>query len=548
MQANPLSLSPDLPMISIILLFGVFALVALVAFAIVAALVSRRFGLAAILGGLTLSGAAFVMLALLFVGRAAYYEPSSGMHSSISSTSHAEMNLPHVVHHSWGRISVVGLIFGALFLAFVIGGVLRATNSKCDGTRRGWPALLLIPLAFFLVFSGVRVTKTTQVNGNPSPPVVNTFPPPPPQAPRDVHNEIEHGDIHMLMDKSDAPRIDLVAEAAAGVTAIMQVEERSTDQEKPADTSAKQELQKGTSSIEAVATASVANSNENELQADTDDDEARIIAVAAKSTKADGTSDDIADEKRDDKEMEPSNNSTKVEADTAAATHSHDELQPDESQPTAPRPEWVTKHPGRDGDAWQEVISTDEYATDAECRRATDIYLMLKTHERFQTLAGRPFVDTSLPSITFNKGQVLADGKIIYDDGNPESWSDGRLNELLKMGIGIDYIRREIVDKQHVEQTERTFGPMYKMFTLVKFTPAVDAELRRNWAYVQRQDQFGMVGVGAASVLGLLGLIYGLLKVDTATKGYYTKRLFIGVPAAIIGGTALFSLLVEILT
>ena len=116
------------------------------------------------------------------------------------------------------------------------------------------------------------------------------------------------------------------------------------------------------------------------------------------------------------------------------------------------------------------------------------------------------------------------------------------------MGIGVDFIRREILVKQYTEQSERSCGPMYRMYTLVEFTPSVDSELRRHWASLQRQDTFGMVGVGAASVLGLLGLVYGLLKVDTATKGYYTKRLFIGVPAAIIGGTVLFSLLVEILT
>jgi hypothetical protein len=48
-----------------------------------------------------------------------------------------------------------------------------------------------------------------------------------------------------------------------------------------------------------------------------------------------------------------------------------------------------------------------------------------------------------------------------------------------------------------------------------------------------------VVGAGAGSILGLLGLIYGLLKVDTWTRGYYTKRLFLGVPAAIIGLLAL---------
>ena len=34
-----------------------------------------------------------------------------------------------------------------------------------------------------------------------------------------------------------------------------------------------------------------------------------------------------------------------------------------------------------------------------------------------------------------------------------------------------------------------------------------------------------------------------MLKLDTATKGYYTKRLFIGVPAAIIGAVTLLAVL-----
>jgi hypothetical protein len=35
--------------------------------------------------------------------------------------------------------------------------------------------------------------------------------------------------------------------------------------------------------------------------------------------------------------------------------------------------------------------------------------------------------------------------------------------------------------------------------------------------------------------LACISLVWGLLKVDTWTKGYYSKRLFFGVPAVIIG-------------
>jgi hypothetical protein len=42
----------------------------------------------------------------------------------------------------------------------------------------------------------------------------------------------------------------------------------------------------------------------------------------------------------------------------------------------------------------------------------------------------------------------------------------------------------------------------------------------------------------AAGALGFLGLVWGVLKFDTATKGYYTKRLIVGgvlVTIAVIG-------------
>jgi hypothetical protein len=110
------------------------------------------------------------------------------------------------------------------------------------------------------------------------------------------------------------------------------------------------------------------------------------------------------------------------------------------------------------------------------------------------------------------------------------------------MGIGIDFIRSEIAKKEYVETVERSFGPMKKLYVQVEFSPSIDQELRQRWEEVRRQDRFAVVGVGAGSVLGLLGLVFGLLKVDTWTKGYYTKRLFFGVPAAIIGLITLLGL------
>jgi hypothetical protein len=86
---------------------------------------------------------------------------------------------------------------------------------------------------------------------------------------------------------------------------------------------------------------------------------------------------------------------------------------------------------------------------------------------------------------------------------------------------------------------------MKKLYTRVEFSQSVDNELRKRWDEYRREERFAIVGTGAGSVLALLGFVYGLLKVDTWTKGYYTKRLFLGVPAAIIGLGTLFTLLVD---
>ena len=70
---------------------------------------------------------------------------------------------------------------------------------------------------------------------------------------------------------------------------------------------------------------------------------------------------------------------------------------------------------------------------------------------------------------------------------------------------------------------------------LLEFNQAQDAMLLERVHSVARRDGLRRTGLAAGSVLSILALAVVLLKVDTATKGYYSKRLFIGVPAAIIG-------------
>ena len=143
----------------------------------------------------------------------------------------------------------------------------------------------------------------------------------------------------------------------------------------------------------------------------------------------------------------------------------------------------------------------------------------------------------------------MADGIVISSAQVPGLWFDYRLRELGDLGIRTDDVWKAIVAKdpktnesrEYLETVQRSVGEMQKLHVQIEFTPAFDTELRRRWDARERQRHLAQAGVGAGFVIALLGLAFGLLKIDTWTKGYYTKRLFIGVPAAIIAGMFLLS-------
>jgi hypothetical protein len=203
----------------------------------------------------------------------------------------------------------------------------------------------------------------------------------------------------------------------------------------------------------------------------------------------------------------------------------------DTPAPAEPRPAWVDDPPKRVGNTWREVVTAGEYATIDECYRTADDLLFVATWEHVQQLPGHASTTVS------------------------RSWSDvsslgfrsivpvARL-QLQRMGVGIDYIRREIAKDEYVATADRSVGPMKTLYTLLQFSQSVDRELGQRWDAAQRQERFAVVGIVAGAVLSLVGAVYGLLKIDTWTKGYYTKRLFLGVPAVIIGIVALLVLLV----
>jgi hypothetical protein len=176
------------------------------------------------------------------------------------------------------------------------------------------------------------------------------------------------------------------------------------------------------------------------------------------------------------------------------------------------RPDWVDDPPTRTGDVWRRVVVSDEYSTPEECYRHVDSLLMYEAEQHMNS---------------------LLDGQYSFD--------------LERLGLGLSFVRREVVPQngEYLETVQRSVGPMYRLYTRMEFTPQVDARMRSAWTRRIQTRRVEMVSALGAMALAGIGLVYGLLQVDTWTKGYYSKRLFLGVPALIIGIIALFSLLVS---
>ena len=90
-----------------------------------------------------------------------------------------------------------------------------------------------------------------------------------------------------------------------------------------------------------------------------------------------------------------------------------------EAEPEKPnaRPAWVDESPKRTGNTRREVIATEPYATVDECYQAADIYLLLKTYQRMQQLAGQPYVRRTAALAHFPKWTDICRRKLISYGG-----------------------------------------------------------------------------------------------------------------------------------
>ena len=94
------------------------------------------------------------------------------------------------------------------------------------------------------------------------------------------------------------------------------------------------------------------------------------------------------------------------------------------------------------------------------------------------------------------------------------------------MGAVTERLRYGDLTKESVE-TE--VGQAQYMLATLQFNQSFLDEVNSTWQDAQREARLKQTGFGAGSLLALLATVFGYLKLDTATRGYYTGRLQAGV-------------------
>ncbi len=184
---------------------------------------------------------------------------------------------------------------------------------------------------------------------------------------------------------------------------------------------------------------------------------------------------------------------------------SHESIELDALQPDAStKPGWVDWPSKRVGNVYRQVVVSDPFSTVEEC--------FLDLEDRFQDVV-----------------QVRMRSLIAVQSKSPIA-----IPQPAKFGVDLDYIMSEICREEYTETVSSSVGDMRRVHVLMEFDAVVDHHLRASWQRYERLRRLGAVGGMAGLAMGGLALAYGLLRFDTWSRGYYTKRLLIGVPAAII--------------
>jgi hypothetical protein len=169
-------------------------------------------------------------------------------------------------------------------------------------------------------------------------------------------------------------------------------------------------------------------------------------------------------------------------------------------------PDWVITPPKQVGSVYRVSVASDPFVTEEECRRQLE--------------------QEQLPQTVANRMRQIVKGRVGYPI---------KTEDPLPSGIGLDYIFREICRDQFTTTVDSpSVGEMKKVHVLLEFNPHTDEHLLQAWTRSERQQRLASFSKIAALSLTGLAAVYGLLRFDTWSKGYYSRELLVGSVLAII--------------
>jgi hypothetical protein len=98
-----------------------------------------------------------------------------------------------------------------------------------------------------------------------------------------------------------------------------------------------------------------------------------------------------------------------------------------------------------------------------------------------------------------------------------------------------DHMLREPI---FVEEIDWTYGPMYQAYLLLDLAPAKRELILSQWHSTIVQKRMNQVGGGLGFLLICVATLLGYLRLDDATRGYYTRWLATGAVAVVVASAA----------
>ena len=177
---------------------------------------------------------------------------------------------------------------------------------------------------------------------------------------------------------------------------------------------------------------------------------------------------------------------------------------PDKPISIPDRPEWVDREPQMVGDNYCVAVSSALHVQQRDCRRTLDERMVEAVSDYVQDLVGSSSVDYFLH----------------YD---------------------ADEIRSRFLaqDTEFSDIVEVSVGPMHQSHAMLQFAPEFRDEVQTKWSQIRQTGRVVRTAGASVGILAMLSLMFGYFRLDSATKGYYTRRLQMVFVAAILALVAI---------